>query len=104
MVAGCCYGVNFIPVIYIQENPHLFNRPPVDGIAFAHSHFTGILLASTAFFIGYSIYVSAWLVVWDSRCLISEEEQAIRERPDHPALNGGWPAVGHCTAGLVRGQ
>uniref|UniRef100_A0A915CTV9 Transmembrane protein 144 n=1 Tax=Ditylenchus dipsaci TaxID=166011 RepID=A0A915CTV9_9BILA len=53
MLAGVCYGLTFVPVIYIQDNPETFKNPPKEAIYYAFSHFSGILVTSTVVLLGY---------------------------------------------------
>ncbi|KAI1721305.1 transmembrane family transporters domain-containing protein [Ditylenchus destructor] len=54
--AGACYGLTFVPVIYIQDNPEYFVNPPKDAVYYAFSHFSGIYMTSTAVLLVYLFY------------------------------------------------
>ncbi|KAI1729269.1 transmembrane family of transporters domain-containing protein [Ditylenchus destructor] len=54
--AGICYGLTFVPVIYIQDNPEYFVNPPKDAVYYAFSHFSGIYITSTAVLLVYLFY------------------------------------------------
>ncbi|ELT94008.1 hypothetical protein CAPTEDRAFT_3325 [Capitella teleta] len=45
--AGVLYGLNFTPVIYIQDN---YEGASKDGLDYVFAHFSGILLTSTVYF------------------------------------------------------
>lgn len=55
-IAGICYGLTFVPVTYIQENPEKFINPPKNAIDYAFSHYTGIYVTSTMVLLLYLIY------------------------------------------------
>uniref|UniRef100_A0A915CV77 Transmembrane protein 144 n=1 Tax=Ditylenchus dipsaci TaxID=166011 RepID=A0A915CV77_9BILA len=57
MLAGVCYGLTFVPVIYIQDNPETFKNPPKEAIYYAFSHFSGILVTSTVVLLGYLLKI-----------------------------------------------
>ncbi|KAH7731322.1 hypothetical protein AAVH_00220 [Aphelenchoides avenae] len=50
---GICYGLTFVPVIYIQDNPEKFNNPPKAAIDYAFSHYAGVYLTSTTVLVIY---------------------------------------------------
>ncbi|CAK9302530.1 unnamed protein product [Gordionus sp. m RMFG-2023] len=53
ILAGCLYGINFVPVIYIQDNyPHASKR----GLPYIFSHFSGIYFCATLYFIAYACF------------------------------------------------
>uniref|UniRef100_A0A0K0F820 Transmembrane protein 144 homolog (inferred by orthology to a C. elegans protein) n=1 Tax=Strongyloides venezuelensis TaxID=75913 RepID=A0A0K0F820_STRVS len=54
--AGLCYGLTFLPVVYIQSHPKKYPEAPKDAIAFAFSHYTGIFVTTTVFMVIYCIY------------------------------------------------
>lgn len=54
--AGCCYGSTFTPVVYIQDNPERFDRPPKAAVDYVFPHFTGIYMVSTAAFLVYAAF------------------------------------------------
>ncbi|KAL3108171.1 hypothetical protein niasHT_016362 [Heterodera trifolii] len=55
--AGICYGSIFTPVVYIQDNPHLFHpTPPKNGISFVFPHFAGVYLTSSVVLLIYLAY------------------------------------------------
>ncbi|VDL78033.1 unnamed protein product [Nippostrongylus brasiliensis] len=54
LIAGVFYGMTFVPVIYMMDNPDLFVGYPDDGLAYVFSHFFGIFLTATVIFIGYA--------------------------------------------------
>lgn len=56
VVAGCCYGTTFVPVIYIQDNPEKFYNPSKDAIDYVLSYFSGIYLTSISVLIIYILY------------------------------------------------
>ncbi|PIO72611.1 hypothetical protein TELCIR_05452 [Teladorsagia circumcincta] len=53
--AGLFYGMTFVPVIYMIDNPEKFPSHPDDGLAYVFSHYFGIFLTSTAMFICYAV-------------------------------------------------
>lgn len=53
LFAGICYGLTFVPVIYIQDNPEKFNNPPKAAIDYAFSHYAGVYLTSTTVLVIY---------------------------------------------------
>lgn len=55
LIAGVFYGMTFVPVIYMMDNPATFPNYPQDGLAYVFSHYFGIFLTSTAIFIGYAM-------------------------------------------------
>ncbi|KAK2190561.1 hypothetical protein NP493_76g05027 [Ridgeia piscesae] len=55
VIAGILYGLNFTPVIYIQDNYP--NYPSQHGLDYVFSHFSGIFAASTFYFFLYCIYM-----------------------------------------------
>nr|CDJ91390.1 Protein of unknown function DUF1632 domain containing protein [Haemonchus contortus] len=56
VLAGVCYGLNFMPVIYMIDNRDKYPDYPVDGLSYVFSHFFGIFLSATAIFLGYTIF------------------------------------------------
>jgi glucose uptake protein GlcU len=56
LISGALYGINLGPVIYIQDNEHLFPNAPKDGLAYAFSHYFGAFITSTLGFIAYAIF------------------------------------------------
>ncbi|KJH46209.1 hypothetical protein DICVIV_07729 [Dictyocaulus viviparus] len=55
LIAGVFYGLTFVPVNYMVDNPHKFPKYPEDGLAYVFSHYFGIFLTATVIFIGYAI-------------------------------------------------
>ncbi|EYC25578.1 hypothetical protein Y032_0011g1283 [Ancylostoma ceylanicum] len=55
LIAGVFYGMTFVPVIFMIDNPETFPNYPQDGLAYVFSHYFGIFLTATAIFIGYAI-------------------------------------------------
>ena len=55
---SAAYSLTFVPVIYIQDNPEKFKNPEKEAIAYAFSHFSGILLLSTTVLIAYIAYTN----------------------------------------------
>ncbi|GMS88935.1 hypothetical protein PENTCL1PPCAC_11110, partial [Pristionchus entomophagus] len=53
LVAGVFYGLTFVPVIYIQDNPEKFPNASTAGLPYVFSHYCGIFLTSTVIFIVY---------------------------------------------------
>ncbi|KAK6755507.1 hypothetical protein RB195_014089 [Necator americanus] len=53
--AGVLYGLNFVPVIYMIDNPDRYPNYPKDGLAYVLSHFFGIFVSATIIFIVYGI-------------------------------------------------
>lgn len=51
LVAGFGYGINMLPVRWVQEH----QAPTANPLSFAFSHFVGVWLASTVVLAGYSI-------------------------------------------------
>ncbi|KAK6052109.1 hypothetical protein COOONC_10387 [Cooperia oncophora] len=56
IMAGVFYGLNFVPVIYMVDNPQRYPGYPVDGLSYVFSHFFGIFLSATAIFLGYTLF------------------------------------------------
>ncbi|CAJ0561883.1 unnamed protein product, partial [Mesorhabditis spiculigera] len=56
LISGCFYGLTFVPVIYMQDNPENFPGAPVDGLSYVFSHYFGIFISGTALFLGYAIF------------------------------------------------
>ncbi|VDO21455.1 unnamed protein product [Haemonchus placei] len=55
LAAGVFYGMTFVPVIYMIDNPDKFPGYPDDGLSYVFSHYFGIFLTSTIMFIGYAM-------------------------------------------------
>ncbi|KAK6730228.1 hypothetical protein RB195_006970 [Necator americanus] len=55
LIAGVFYGMTFVPVIYMMDNPEKFPGYPQDGLSYVFSHYFGIFLTATAIFIGYAL-------------------------------------------------
>ncbi|EYB82240.1 hypothetical protein Y032_0363g3519, partial [Ancylostoma ceylanicum] len=53
--AGICYGINFVPVIYMIDNPDLYPNHPRDDVAYVFSHYFGIFITATLIFIVYTL-------------------------------------------------
>ncbi|KAK5974149.1 Transmembrane protein [Trichostrongylus colubriformis] len=56
IMAGVFYGLNFVPVIYMIDNPDRFPGYPTDGLSYVFSHFFGIFLTATAIFLIYTVF------------------------------------------------
>uniref|UniRef100_A0A8R1DQ15 Transmembrane protein 144 n=1 Tax=Caenorhabditis japonica TaxID=281687 RepID=A0A8R1DQ15_CAEJA len=56
LIAGVFYGMTFVPVIRMIDNPDLYPGYPTDGISYVFSHYFGIFLTSTILFVTYSIF------------------------------------------------
>jgi len=50
---GCCYGANFLPSTWIQDNVAGASK---DGLDYVFNQFCGILLASIIYFLMYCVY------------------------------------------------
>ena len=55
LCAGVFYGVTFVPVIYMQDNPDKFPGYPTDGLSYVFSHYSGVFLTSTTMFLVYAV-------------------------------------------------
>lgn len=55
LIAGLFYGMTFVPVIYMMDNPDKFPSFPDDSLAYVFSHYFGIFLTATVIFIGYAM-------------------------------------------------
>uniref|UniRef100_A0A7I5E5S8 Transmembrane protein 144 n=1 Tax=Haemonchus contortus TaxID=6289 RepID=A0A7I5E5S8_HAECO len=55
LAAGVFYGMTFVPVIYMIDNPDKFPGYPDDGLSYVFSHYFGIFLTSTIMFVGYAM-------------------------------------------------
>merc|ERR1711862_832417 len=53
LLAGCCYGVNFLPSTYIQ---HHFKNASQDGLDYVFNQFCGIFCASAVYFLLYCLW------------------------------------------------
>lgn len=56
LLAGIFYGLTFVPVIYMIDNPDRFPDHPTDGLSYVFSHFFGIFLMATLIFIVYTAF------------------------------------------------
>ncbi|CAJ0578605.1 unnamed protein product, partial [Mesorhabditis spiculigera] len=56
LCAGVLYGVNFVPVIYMQDHPELYPDASKNGLDFVFSHFCGIFAAASVIFVLYVAY------------------------------------------------
>ncbi|KAK5980985.1 hypothetical protein GCK32_022422 [Trichostrongylus colubriformis] len=56
LASGVFYGLTFVPVIYMIENPMKFKNYPDDGLSYVFSHYFGIYMTATVIFIGYAIF------------------------------------------------
>ncbi|CAI2300749.1 unnamed protein product [Caenorhabditis sp. 36 PRJEB53466] len=56
LIAGVFYGMTFVPVNRMIDNPELYPGVPQEGISYVFSHYFGIFLTSTALFVLYSIF------------------------------------------------
>ncbi|XP_022099635.1 transmembrane protein 144-like isoform X1 [Acanthaster planci] len=52
--AGCLYGFNFVPCIWIQDNVKGASQ---NGLDYVFAHFCGIILTSSVYFMVYCIYM-----------------------------------------------
>uniref|UniRef100_A0A1I7XNW7 Transmembrane protein 144 n=1 Tax=Heterorhabditis bacteriophora TaxID=37862 RepID=A0A1I7XNW7_HETBA len=55
LCSGVFYGMTFVPVIYMLDNPEKYPGQPTDGLAYVFSHYFGIFITATAIFLGYII-------------------------------------------------
>ncbi|KAJ1373197.1 hypothetical protein KIN20_035545 [Parelaphostrongylus tenuis] len=55
LCSGIFYGITFVPVNYMIDNPDKFPNYPKDGLAYVFSHYFGIFLTASAIFIGYAL-------------------------------------------------
>ncbi|CAJ0594048.1 unnamed protein product [Cylicocyclus nassatus] len=55
LIAGVFYGMTFVPVIYMMDNPKTFPEYPMDSLSYVFSHYFGIFLTATTLFIGYAM-------------------------------------------------
>jgi glucose uptake protein GlcU len=53
---GLCFGTNFHPSSYIQENPDVYPGASTNGLDYVFNQFCGILLASIVYFLIYCGY------------------------------------------------
>lgn len=56
LIAGLFYGMTFVPVIRMIDNPTIYVGYPTDGISYVFSHYCGIFITSTIIFVIYSIF------------------------------------------------
>ncbi|KAI1700449.1 transmembrane family of transporters domain-containing protein [Ditylenchus destructor] len=56
LLCGLSYGVQFVPAIYIQENPGKFKNAEADTVYYAFSHFSGVFLTANLNFLVYAVY------------------------------------------------
>ncbi|PIO69710.1 hypothetical protein TELCIR_08463, partial [Teladorsagia circumcincta] len=54
LVAGVFYGITFVPVIVMIENPDIFPSYPDDGLAYVFSHYVGIFITASVIFVSYA--------------------------------------------------
>ncbi|KAK6028780.1 hypothetical protein OSTOST_05134 [Ostertagia ostertagi] len=54
LAAGVFYGMTFVPVIVMMENPDKFPNYPDDGLAYVFSHYVGIFVTASVIFVGYA--------------------------------------------------
>ncbi|CAJ0590371.1 unnamed protein product [Cylicocyclus nassatus] len=52
---GICYGLTFVPVVYILDNPDKYPDHPKEALAYVFSNFFGIFLTANAIFIAYAV-------------------------------------------------
>lgn len=57
IVSGLLYGVNFDPPQYIVDHPAEFPGAPKQPVELVFSHFVGIWMASTVYFLAYAVYM-----------------------------------------------
>ncbi|CAI5437597.1 unnamed protein product [Caenorhabditis angaria] len=69
LVAGVFYGMNFVPVIYMIDNPVKFPNQPSDGFSYVFSHYFGIFITSTILFVFYAIFKKNKPYVTPELCL-----------------------------------
>jgi glucose uptake protein GlcU len=55
LMSGVCYGANYNPVQYVIDHAEHYPGASKSGLDYTFSHFTGIFLTSTAFFVIYLI-------------------------------------------------
>uniref|UniRef100_A0AC34RI27 Transmembrane protein 144 n=1 Tax=Panagrolaimus sp. JU765 TaxID=591449 RepID=A0AC34RI27_9BILA len=55
LISGSLYGINVAPVLYVQDNAHLFNGAPPEGLPYAFSHFFGAFIMCTTIFVIYAL-------------------------------------------------
>ncbi|VDM57440.1 unnamed protein product [Angiostrongylus costaricensis] len=53
--SGLFYGLTFVPVNYMMDNPDKFPDYPQDVLAYVFSHYFGIFFTASTIFIGYAI-------------------------------------------------
>ncbi|EFP03107.1 hypothetical protein CRE_28219 [Caenorhabditis remanei] len=56
LIAGVFYGMTFVPVIRMIDNPETYKGFPTDGLSYVFSHYFGIFITSTIIFVLYSIF------------------------------------------------
>ncbi|CAB3408941.1 unnamed protein product [Caenorhabditis bovis] len=71
LISGFFYGMTFVPVIYMIDNPDKFSGYPVDGLSYVFSHYFGIFLTSTSLFVVYSLIKKNKPYVLPELCLPS---------------------------------
>lgn len=55
VAAGLLFGLNFCPVIYIQQHPLQYPTASINGMDYVFAHFTGILVTSTVYMLIYCV-------------------------------------------------
>ncbi|VDK57221.1 unnamed protein product [Anisakis simplex] len=55
LLAGVFYGVNFVPVIYIQQHPDKFKDVSNNGLSYVFAHYCGIFITTTVFLLIYIV-------------------------------------------------
>ncbi|CAD5213836.1 unnamed protein product [Bursaphelenchus xylophilus] len=55
-IAGILYGLNMVPIVFIQDNEDLFDNVKAGGMPYVFSQFCGVYLTSTVAFIGYGLF------------------------------------------------
>ncbi|KAH7716449.1 Protein W02D3.4 [Aphelenchoides avenae] len=54
-LSGIFYGVNPVPIIFMQDNPQLFGSGPNSMLPYVFSHYYGAFAASTTAFVVYAL-------------------------------------------------
>ncbi len=87
-MAGVFYGATFLPVTYIQDNPDLFSSVSDRGLPYVFSHFMGIFLTSTLFFVLYALFRYVILFSLKQR-IFRRNDPVINPRMALPSLCSG---------------
>jgi len=83
-ISGVFYGTNFTPAIYLMQKAHRGDK--LDAINYIFSHFCGILMTSTIYFIAY--------------CIV-KKKQSIRICQNCSSSIFVWSSLGNCAVELV---